>query len=1208
MLFFSLAQASSPFTHNIQSASNFDNALTGEFLLDTIPSTLAKANLQESPAIAFDGTNYLVVWQNKTGNQYNIIGCRVSQSGVPIDGSGFTICSASKDQKNPAVAFDGTNYLVVWQDYRSNSNWDIYGCRVTKTGAVLDGTNNNGGIKISKASGDQKTPAIVFGDTSYFVAWDDQRPGFHEIFGSRVSVAGNTLDTLGVRVSFNNTSSNNPSIAFDGTNYLVAWSTMSPDVYCARVSQTAVVLDPAGIGVATASSSQEYPAVAFDGTNYMVVWKDNRANGVYDVYGSRVSTSGSVIDPSGIIISNAANDQTNIDIAYDGTNYFVVWQDDRDFVTSGRNIYGCRVTTNGNLLDASGIAISVVSDTQQYPAMVFGSDNYFLVWQDHRNNATSKRDIFGGRVDTTGLVIDSSGILLSISANNQQYPVVAFDGTNYLAVWMDSRNTYTTNNDIYGIRINSSGKQIDTAFVISKAINSQNMPAIAYGSGYYFVAWEDSRNGGVDIYGTRISPAGVVLDTAGICISNASDDQTDPAVAFGGNQFFVVWEDNRNIATNLTDIYGGRVDTSGSVLDPSGIAISTIIENQYNPCLAYDGTNFMVVWEDQRNLSDFDIFGCRVDANGTPLEPLGITISVDVYNQIDPAIDFDGTNYIVVWSDSRNNIDYNIYASRLSISGSILDPSGVAISMATEDQNLPDVIYNGKDLIIVWCDKRSVTGIDLYGASVDKTSLAVKSTALLVPTQYDDDMYPNMAKGTAQVLLAYYNQTEIVDDKSYNAYRAWGKMLGSIPGWVQNVPMSTLVPGKYVKDGGSMTAVTSHEFGNAIYAFRGYKSNEFWRFDGLWKSLETIPYGVKPTDPTVINKKKIVKGSSLCWDGDSIIYATKGSTREFWAYNLRQDKWTAKAFVPVPKYLKGGTSIAYRNKKVYLLAGGQKTTDLHNFFVYNPAADTTNGLAWDTLAKAPFGIYYKAWKDGSSIVAIRDTIYALKGGDKYNYFWQYSIKDSIWKQKESIPQIHPMFVNKKNKVGDGAAIATDGRNIYAIKGKGKQDFWIYTPMVRADTGVWIPLETIPYGPIGKKGVPKTGAALSYLEGNVFLLKGNKLNEFWQYIPAFDSITKVHPSIINSANSNAMISMLPTLSVAPNPFTRFTKIKYTVPASGKISIKLYNTIGRLIKILVNDNIRAGSYSVDISSAKLAKGIYFIRYKTDTQKLEEKLIVQ
>jgi len=82
------------------------------------------------------------------------------------------------------------------------------------------------------------------------------------------------------------------------------------------------------------------------------------------------------------------------------------------------------------------------------------------------------------------------------------------------------------------------------------------------------------------------------------------------------------------------------------------------------------------------------------------------------------------------------------------------------------------------------------------------------------------------------------------------------------------------------------------------------------------------------------------------------------------------------------------------------------------------------------------------------------------------------------------------------------------------------------------------------------------------------------------------------------------------NVMPNPFRNRTTIRYTVQISGKISLKLYNSSGRLIETLLDEYRNAGSYTLNIDNWKLKipSSIYFLKYKDATNKSEVKLIMQ
>jgi FtsP/CotA-like multicopper oxidase with cupredoxin domain len=64
---------------------------------------------------------------------------------------------------------------------------------------------------------------------------------------------------------------------------------------------------------------------------------------------------------------------------------------------------------------------------------------------------------------------------------------------------------------------------------------------------------------------------------------------------------------------------------------------------------------------------------------------------------------------------------------------------------------------------------------------------------------------------------------------------------------------------------------------------------------------------------------------------------------------------------------------------------------------------------------------------------------------------------------------------------------------------------------------------------------------------------------------------------------------------PNPFNPSTKIKFDVPAgsSSKVKLVIYNSTGREVTTLVNDNLKPGTYEVNWNAGSLASGAYFAK---------------
>ncbi|HTI89607.1 MAG TPA: DUF4331 family protein [Puia sp.] len=65
-----------------------------------------------------------------------------------------------------------------------------------------------------------------------------------------------------------------------------------------------------------------------------------------------------------------------------------------------------------------------------------------------------------------------------------------------------------------------------------------------------------------------------------------------------------------------------------------------------------------------------------------------------------------------------------------------------------------------------------------------------------------------------------------------------------------------------------------------------------------------------------------------------------------------------------------------------------------------------------------------------------------------------------------------------------------------------------------------------------------------------------------------------------------------LSASPNPFVDNNTIRYHIETASQVRIEIHDASGRLIKVLVDGEIRPGTYSVPWNAAGLAKGVYFI----------------
>jgi photosystem II stability/assembly factor-like uncharacterized protein len=76
---------------------------------------------------------------------------------------------------------------------------------------------------------------------------------------------------------------------------------------------------------------------------------------------------------------------------------------------------------------------------------------------------------------------------------------------------------------------------------------------------------------------------------------------------------------------------------------------------------------------------------------------------------------------------------------------------------------------------------------------------------------------------------------------------------------------------------------------------------------------------------------------------------------------------------------------------------------------------------------------------------------------------------------------------------------------------------------------------------------------------------------------------------------------------PNPFNPRTTIEYSIPTQSKVTIKVFDLLGREVATLVDEEKTAGSYMIDFNGSNLSSGIYFYRLDAGGFSETKKLIL-
>jgi hypothetical protein len=394
MLFLGLSVSSVTATHPI-----YDQDAQPENTPGPI-STLPEDQLLPRVAYADSADEYLVVWEDVARElDHDIYAIRVDNLGLPNDGEIPVGISGAMDT-HPDIAYNPwmDEYFVVWENEYSATDHDIFAQRVGPDGNLIGGE-----IHVAYSTNYDEKPVVSYDYwTSEYLVVYERRMGSDEfyqkdIIAQRVNSVGTPVGNE-IAIANGPLDEQAPAVACDGFNYLVVWQGDYVDetnIYSQRIGSDGSMIG-GQINISTWENDQLVPRVTYnsDDSQYFVVWEDHHYT-PWSIYGYRLDENGNLIGSQVSVATGGAKNRSDPDVNYypDSRSYLVVWQ--FEYSIYDHDIYSRRVAYDGSQPEAEN-AISTLGSEEMHPAVASNKQSQaLLVWEDQRNYYSSGIDIYG---------------------------------------------------------------------------------------------------------------------------------------------------------------------------------------------------------------------------------------------------------------------------------------------------------------------------------------------------------------------------------------------------------------------------------------------------------------------------------------------------------------------------------------------------------------------------------------------------------------------------------------------------------------------------------------------------------------------------------------------------------------------------------------------------------------------------------------------
>ncbi len=473
-----------------------------------------------------------------------------------------------------AVVFNGTDFTVAYMG-------DGIGlCRVGLDGTVLSETKAQ-----VTSDGMTNRPVLAMAADMGLVVFDRGiGDGERRVFAARFTPEGEVLDPGAKQVSETSSRGVDVSVAAGQSEFLMVWGAAESQVNAAimdfegTVSRTEFPISSPG---AVPGGS----GVAFDGTNYLAVWQQDGDEGSSVLVGARLSPSGDRVDGSDVVLAEntRAGQSFNLDLAWTGDDYALVYTSS----DLGGGIKGGLLDSELTRADEGEFPLTVLPSRQQLVGTAFTGVDYVVAWT-HEADDSAERQYKSTRIDTGGTIVNAQADLLSSGGTDLFLSAtsVAANAQGTLYSYTESGDTQTT-----FVRYQSSDGALAEPLAI-EAAKGEPLQIQSNGEGFFgiYSAGENANGNPVEVWGQLLGPTGAPQGEPFLLVEIGRPR----AQLFASGDGYLVVVAGQEV---------GGEPIAGTVLQLA--ADGTVIkdhgpyqEERQFPSVASNGTHSLFVWED----------------------------------------------------------------------------------------------------------------------------------------------------------------------------------------------------------------------------------------------------------------------------------------------------------------------------------------------------------------------------------------------------------------------------------------------------------------------------------------------------------------------------------------------------------------------------------------------------------------------------------